>query len=575
MHLKTVAFTVLAVLGQFVRTQSAPPSQQCPKLEQFDIVNNPCNPILDKNGIDVSVEPVNNSSLYNPHIYIPDNDIDKWYFLRMDCSKRNGTPVSVRSMYTYEMSYIIAMVNCVLAPPDNGSTSLERSKQQIDIIFVNCSISLNSIPTYNGVIFQSSILPSSFNTGYNSKMVVLKPKAESLLDLTIANWMSNLVIVSNPTTPLMGRIHTSGKGGVGECSLGDSQMRIDLDSNFNVIQQCGFKSTLEILREGLESNLDIIILSTFCIAAVVISNLDSKQRAKPVASLFISLLSTYSALSRIVMAASDRYDKLHISEKIIYPSMFIPIFISICHTLYMTPKLCRRYNLPNNGITWILMSLGPHNIEILWSNFLGSSRFSHRNPDIQPEILGLLELHRSIAQDVGVTFLTEVIRTNISIGKMLRNCVTVFSLLHILRHWSVGRVYAKLGYFVLVIPVVLNIVLLFPGGLFYTYGYSIYMFCLSVYTSTLIGITKFTAKETRYAVLFLLAGLAYVVGVDSYAVQINRSLDAVRTEGSMFLMGLMAFICLITNIWHYRKVWRTYDEVEGIINPKTVMLSSK
>lgn len=563
MYLKTIAFNVFCVFGHIVQSQSSLCSDLpvCPEPEASVIVNNPCNPLLDKKGIDISVEPLNTSSLYNRHIVIPPNQLNKWQFLRIDCSKRNGTPLNVDSIKTYKMPYIIALVNCTIDRRQDENTDISREGNwSIDTLLVNCNIKSSKIPVYGGLIIQSSKLPPSFYCWSNLRFVALRSLVESSFNLVIQDRLSELIIVPDYRHPLKGTISVIERGDVAECDLGNSEMRIDLDSNYNLIRQCGLKKKWEVLLENFESNIDIIILVTFSLLAIVISSLDPKQRAQPVASLSVSFLSTYSAVSRIGMAVSTNYKTINYPQIVFYAVMFLPIFISICHSIYMTRKLCRRYDLPNNVVTWLLIILGPSNFKIFWSKFLGLTIFSQEKPNMKPEILGLLELNRSIAQDIGVAFLTELFNTNVSIKKILRNCVTVFSLLHILTHWKAGKVYAKIGCVVLVIPAVVNIALLFPGGLLYERSYAVYMFCLSLFAGILIGIAKFTATESKYAGIWFILGPVSVVVGNVALMPFGDFKYQLAKGGDMLFLTILSFFCLLNNIWHYKRIWIRENE---------------
>ncbi|KAI9138423.1 hypothetical protein BKA69DRAFT_1091700 [Paraphysoderma sedebokerense] len=563
MHLQLISFIILAILSHVVRTQSLPPTNCSEPLPSI-IVNNPCNPLLDKKGVNISVEPVNTSSLYNKYIDVPKDEFNKWHFLRIDCSNRNGEPLNVTAIRTYQMSYIIALVNCTIGFPEKfkntANETIPEGYRPMDILFVNCKVHLEEIypRSTSGLIFQSSILPPSFTCRNNFKFISLRSRAVPSIALYIVNRTTDLVVLPDKRSPLEGVIHIAGDGAVENCVLGDSKMSIDFESNFSGIWQCGLKNNWTVFFKSIRSNLDIMILMIFSIIAVMVSTFDRKQRAKPVASLSISILSTYSSLSRIAIAFSTEIDNnLILLPIIVYSVTFLPILISVIHSIYMTPKLCRLYRLPNNLVTWLLMALGPSNFEILWSNFLGLKIFSHGDPKIKPEIMGLLEIHRSIAQDIGVSLLTELINPNVSIGKMLRNCITVFTLINTLRHWKGGRVYAKLGFVLLAIPAFLNIVLLFPSGLLYMTAYAVYMLCLTFFGSTLIGITKYTANESKYAGIWFCLGPIIVVGYHTLRAGLLRDFSTVLvTRNHMFLMAILVSILgLLTNIWHYRRIW--------------------
>ncbi|KAI9138422.1 hypothetical protein BKA69DRAFT_1091698 [Paraphysoderma sedebokerense] len=460
------------------------------------------------------------------------------------------------------MPYIIALVNCTLGIPEKLSNDIE-TKLSIDIVLFKCTIKLLLIPTYGGMIFQSSVLQSQLYSGFNSKVIFLGSRTESSLDFSIDNSVKKLIVQSDTKNSLKGTIHVNGEGRIDECDLGDNQLKLDLDSNFDVIRQCGLKNNWNVLRETIESNIDIIVLLVLSLSALFISIFDPKQRAGPVASLSISFLSTYSAISRIIISFSTKYDSMNFAV-IGYAVMFVPILVTVCHSIYMTPKLCSRYRLPNKLVTWLLIALGPSNLEILWSNFLGLNIFSHTAPKMKPQILGLLEINRSIAQDIAVSFFAELLNSNVTIWKIVRNCITVLSLLYTLQRWKAGRVYVKLGCLLLAIPVLTNIALLFAPGDLYATAYTIYMLCLSIFTSTLIGMTKYTSDEYKYGgILCFILGPILVLAFLAVLLTGGSNetfLEMIRNGAVMLSMGVMSFLCLLTNIWHYRKVWNQHEE---------------
>ncbi|KAI9136288.1 hypothetical protein BKA69DRAFT_1042670 [Paraphysoderma sedebokerense] len=312
MSLKLIVVFLITVMGHFVQPFSVFPSNQTyPEPPDSTIVNNPCNPMLDQFGINITVEPVNSSLLYNQYIDIPnkDKDFDQWHFLRIDCSKRNGTPINVSYILTPQMQYIIALVNCTIDSSRIPPSDVKESDAPIDILFVNCTVNLTEIHTSSGLIFQSSTLPRSFFSRRNSKLIFLESRVKSSFDLTIANWMTKLVVLPDKQYPFQGKIQTFQEGGVGECLLDNSKMTIDLDANFNLIRQCGLKNNITLVWKSIESNLDVIIFMVFSMLAIISSKLDPKQRPKPLASLLISFVSTYSAVSRIIIALSTQYVK--------------------------------------------------------------------------------------------------------------------------------------------------------------------------------------------------------------------------------------------------------------------------
>ncbi|KAI9136287.1 hypothetical protein BKA69DRAFT_1105061 [Paraphysoderma sedebokerense] len=266
----------------------------------------------------------------------------------------------------------------------------------------------------------------------------------------------------------------------------------------------------------------------------------------------------------------NRPEDFTVPSQVFFMIMLFPILFSVSHSLYMSPRICRRYNLPNNFFTWFLMTIGPSNIELLWSNFFRLKLLSSRKPNIKPEILGLLELIRSIAQDILVIFISERLQREVTIGKILRNCVTVLSLIMTLRKWKTGRLYAKLGYVLLVLPCLLNVVLVFPNGELYKIGYVIFVVSLSIFTSTLLLITKHTAEgSARYTDLAFFLGPISVIGINVLTISTVRNFGLITGYGGpMFLMTMMSLMCLVTNTCHYHKVWEKYEDDRNSLSCK-------
>lgn len=563
MQFKIISFVVCTVLTHFVQAQSVPPSEGCPQPKPGVIVNNPCKPLLDSEGIDISVEPVHRSSLYTPSLNIPQSGFEKWQFLRLDCSKRNGKPLNVSAISTYNMPYIIAMIHCtvVSSPIITEIMSPPNDEKPADILFSNCTLKSDSIPTKSGLVIKSSTLPPKFYTRGISKLVMLRNRVDSLFELFIDDKIAQLIVQAGPANPLEGIVHTQGTAMIKKCTIIGTKLTVALDSNPEALQNCHgitTKSTnVTSMTEDIRLNIDMMVLITFSLAAIAVSKYDSKGRFKPIASLSVSILSVYSAVFRILDRKFNiQQTPILLAPITLYTLLLYPIFITIFHSVYILPKLCRRYKLPNTILTWFLIILGPRNIELLWSNSLNLKIFSHKQPAFKSELLGLLELNRCIAIDIGVTFMTEGFRVDATVENILRNIAAVVSLLYTLHHWKVGRAYAKLGYFLLAIPALLNLALLFPDTQLGKTGYIIFMITLSIFTSTLIWATKFTAEESRYPRFIFSLGPIVVIGIFALFFGLAPNIyEGQSYKGWISVMSFMNLICLMTNICYYSKVW--------------------
>ncbi|KAI9136286.1 hypothetical protein BKA69DRAFT_1170795 [Paraphysoderma sedebokerense] len=475
MQLKIISFVICIVLTQFVQTQSVPLSEACPQPKPGVISNNLCKPLLDSYGINISVEPALQSSLYTSDINIP--------------------PIGLQSPRRLRRS-----------PNEKGPA---------DILFSGCTIKSDSIPTKKGVIIQSSTLPPKFYTRDISKLVMLSSRTlDSPFELFIDDKLVNLTVIGEePVNPLEGNVHTQGVGIITRCILSRTKLASAVDSNPKVLQKCyglETKSTnATYVSEGIRSNIDMVVLTHSALLPLPLQNMTLKN------DLNLSLPS---------------------NPDIIGPDY--PLYLVTVPRIYQ------------------YIPLSPRNIELLWSNSLKLRIFSHKQPTFKSEFLALLELNRCIAIDIGVIFMTEGFRVDATVENILRNIAAVVSLLYTLHHWKIGRAYVKLGYFCLAIPALLNLELLFPDGQLGKTGYIIFMITLSIFTSTLIWVTKFTAEESRYPKFIFSLGPIVVIGIIALFVGLAPDIyEGQSYKGWISVMSFMTFVCLMTNVCYYSKVW--------------------